>query len=51
MSLSTARICGKCLKPMPCPDAIARDKAWEEDPNIPESVKQFIRAFAVLKAA
>lgn len=47
-TLQTGIVCGKCLKPTPCPDAIARAERWENNPAIPESVKQFIRAYAVI---
>lgn len=43
-TLSTEKVCGKCLKPVPCSCA----RRWEDAPVLPENVKQFIRAYAVL---
>lgn len=43
-SYETTKTCGKCLNAVPC---VCRS-SWETDPAIPENVKQFIRAYAVI---
>lgn len=42
--VSKTVLCGKCLHPTPCQ---CRPR-WENDPAIPENVKDFIRAYAVM---
>jgi len=45
-SLSTQTLCGKCLAQMSA--CSCQRTNWQDDPAIPESVKQFIRAYAVI---